>query len=157
MYNRKFIILVATVLTTASLALLVSFTMPPEPKMVADKTADVEPSLLVIVTNLGEIPDYFFPKLESQSPQLYLFMREMFHLVATCLLIGISYLFYRYDNPHAPLVFFLPLVGWITYQEVWLHPIIYSQKWWNGLLDWGVWIVPFFVYMLLLDSNDSNR
>lgn len=147
MYRLNVIILTATLLVILGVALAVPFIMNPGPEIVVGIKQGP------VLSDLDGIPDRIFPQLGEISPPLYVFWREVCHMIVTCLLIGISYFFYYHGNSYAPLVFFLPLVAWITYQESYLHPIIYNQTLWNGVLDWVVWIVPFGVFVYLINQK----
>lgn len=103
-----------------------------------------------LLDSLDRIPDRVFPRLEARNYQLYIFWREVCHFIGTCLLIVLSQVLFIYVSAYVPIIVFILLGGWMTYQEFWLHPRKYDQKLWNGLLDWSVWIIPFIMYILIL-------
>jgi len=79
-----------------------------------------------------------------------LIWRELFHFLAALFFIalaaGLEKLF-----KSSTLVFIIlgAVVLWITFQEFYLHPTFYDQKFVKGLVDWLVWIIPIAIYFFL--------
>lgn len=107
-----------------------------------------------ILDYLDKIPGKIFPVLEPKERNGVLvfphkFVREVFHIIGSCLLIGISYSLSIFVYSNTPFVVFIGLSIWITYQEFYLHPQKYNQKIGEGVLDWMSWIVPFSIFILI--------
>jgi hypothetical protein len=103
-----------------------------------------------LLDHLDKIPDRIFPRLEARSYPLYIFWREVCHFVISCVLIIISHVLFLCVSVYAPIIIFILLGAWMTYQEFWLHPKKYDQKFWHGMMDWSVWMIPFIMYIIIL-------
>jgi len=110
---------------------------------------------MLFLDYLDRIPDKVFPQLKPKIVDGFLFFpckffREIFHIIGSLLLIILSHILYFYVYINVPIIVFILLVIWITYQEFYLHPKKYNQKLLNGILDWLSWIIPFAVYLFIL-------
>lgn len=74
--------------------------------------------------------------------------RELFHFLGALFCIGIAIALERlFKTPAAGLILLGAVVLWITFQEFYLHPTFYDQKFIKGMIDWLVWIVPIALFL----------
>lgn len=104
---------------------------------------------------LDKIPGKIFPKLKPKMVDGFLVFphklyREFFHIFGSLILIMISFVLYLYISTNIPIIFFIVLCVWMTYQEFYLHPKKYNQKLIEGIFDWLSRIVPFGIYLFIL-------
>lgn len=102
------------------------------------------------LSTIEQIPDRLLPGLDAKSYPLYVCWREVCHIFGSLILLGISHLLFTYSLYNIPVVVFLILLAWMTYQEFYLHPKLYGQKLWKGILDWLSWVVPFTLYFIFI-------
>jgi hypothetical protein len=100
---------------------------------------------------LEQLPDKLLPDLKAQSPALYVFWREICHIVGSFILVIISHALFLVFTLPIPMYVFIALSLWIFYQEFFLHPKKYNQPMWKGVLDFASWTIPFILYFLLVD------
>lgn len=101
------------------------------------------------------LPGKLFPALEPTMVNgilvfPYKYIREIFHIAGAIVIIGISHILFTLKYKYAPLVFFIALGIWMTYQEFYLHVQKYNQPIGEGLLDWASWMVPFSIYLVII-------
>jgi hypothetical protein len=77
--------------------------------------------------------------------------RQCFHLAGSLLVIYAATLVaYGFFGSRAALALLLALAtAFITYQEFFLQPRVYRQRWPKGLADWSVWCLPMAAYFVL--------
>lgn len=74
--------------------------------------------------------------------------REFFHLLGSLFFILIAHYANKiFQSTVVGLVILIAVVGWITFQEFYLHPTFYGQHVTKGIIDWLVWVTPIGVYM----------
>lgn len=78
--------------------------------------------------------------------------RQCFHLAGSLLFIyAATLLAFDLFGGEAALALLLALAtAFITYQEFFLQPRVYRQRWPKGLADWSVWCLPMAAYLFLL-------
>ncbi len=103
-----------------------------------------------VLKYIERVPDLIFPKLKQQNFALYVFWREICHLIGVLLIIFFAHYVLRKISYELILVLFVMFTIWMTYQEFELHPQKYDQPLWKGVLDWLVWITPLAIYLLLI-------
>lgn len=74
--------------------------------------------------------------------------REVFHLIGSILfLVSAAYLSRAFfGSANAMYVFLAIAVGFISFQEFYLHRRMYQQLWRKGIVDWLSWCVPMGIY-----------
>lgn len=107
-----------------------------------------------ILDYLDRVPSKLFPTLEPKEINgvlvfPYKFVREIFHIIGSCILIGISYVVSIFVYTYTSLIIFTMLGIWITYQEFYLHPKKYNQRISEGILDWLSWMLPFLIFIFI--------
>lgn len=104
---------------------------------------------------LEKFPGKLFPELEpSMINGILVFpykgVREIFHVVGACIIIGISHILFTFKYRYAPLILFGILGIWVTYQEFYLHVQKYNQGIGEGMLDWASWMIPVIIYLVFI-------
>lgn len=81
-----------------------------------------------------------------------LMYREAFHFVGALLFIALATYVSRhfFGSDVALRVLFITAVIAISFQEFYLHPRRYGQRFRKSLLDWMVWVIPMGTYLVLV-------
>ncbi len=81
--------------------------------------------------------------------------RELFHFLGSIMFITlatfISHRFFGGDT--ALYVLFGAAIFALSYQEFYLHPRRYKQRFGKGLTDWLTWVTPMLAYIFLFISK----
>ena len=74
--------------------------------------------------------------------------REVFHLIGSILfLMSAAYLSQSFfGSANAMYIFLAVAVGFISFQEFYLHRRMYQQLWRKGIIDWLSWCIPMGIY-----------
>lgn len=83
-----------------------------------------------------------------QSPKL-LIWREFFHLSGSIFCVLIAHLMFRHMSFFNGFAFLGFVIFCIALQEFYLHPHYYGQKFQKGIIDFTVWMVPIFLYIIV--------
>jgi hypothetical protein len=110
---------------------------------------------MLLLNYIEKIPGKIFSKLKPKMVDgtlifPYKIYRLIFHVIGSLVLISVSHILFIYASKWFPVIIFSFLVGWITYQEFYLHPRKYKQKVLIGVVDWLSWVSPFVVYLIIL-------
>ena len=101
-------------------------------------------------TFIENIPNKIFPKLRKKSYPLYVLWREICHIIGSFILMEISHIMELFI-PKVSLFFFILLILWMTYQEFYVHPRKYNEEIWRSTLDWFSWVIPFGIYIYIVN------
>lgn len=77
--------------------------------------------------------------------------RQVFHLAGAILfLISASFLSqHLFDGVDAMYAFLAAAIGFISFQEFYLHRRMYQQLWRKGIVDWLSWVIPMGIYFFI--------
>ncbi len=75
--------------------------------------------------------------------------RQVFHFIGSVLVIVLATELSRdfFGSETALYVLLFTAIAALTYQEFYVHPKRYGQRFRKGLIDWSVWVVPMMVYL----------